>query len=77
MKPSEPLLLPNVTLRCGMYLTGKVDISQHVAIPGFPQSDHTVLILVNIVNKIDSLKEESFFEFLSLWRATFGYIQLT
>ena len=27
---------------CGMYPAGKVDISQHLAIPGFPQSDHTV-----------------------------------
>ena len=29
-------------LRCGMYPAGKVDISQHLAIPGFPQSDNTV-----------------------------------
>ena len=42
MKPSEPLPLANVTLPCGMYSAGKVDISQHLAIPGFPQSDHTV-----------------------------------
>ena len=42
MKPSDPLLLTNVTLRCGMYPAGKVDISQHLAIPGFPQSDYTV-----------------------------------
>ena len=42
MKPSDPLLLADVTLRCGMYPAGKVDISQHLAIPGFPQSDHTV-----------------------------------
>ena len=39
MKPSDPLLLPDVTLRCGMYPAGKVDISQHLAIPGFPQID--------------------------------------
>jgi hypothetical protein len=32
MKPSDPLLLAD----------GKVAISQHLAIPGFPQSDHTV-----------------------------------
>ena len=38
MKPSDPLLLADVTLRCGMYLAGKVDISQHLAIPGFPQN---------------------------------------
>ena len=42
MKPSNPLLLTDVTLRCRMYPAGKVDISQHLAIPGFPQSDHTV-----------------------------------
>jgi hypothetical protein len=42
MKPSEPLLLADVNLHCGMYPAGKVDISQHLAIPGFPQSDHTV-----------------------------------
>ena len=42
MKPSDPLLLADVTLRCRMYPAGKVDISQHLAIPGFPQSDHTV-----------------------------------
>jgi hypothetical protein len=42
MKPSDPLLLAYVTLRCGMYPEGKVDISQHLVIPGFPQSDHTV-----------------------------------
>ena len=42
MKPSDPLLLTDVALRCGMYPAGKVDISQHLAIPGFPQSDHTV-----------------------------------
>ena len=42
MKPSDPLLLTDVTLRCGMHPAGKVDISQHLAIPGFPKSDHTV-----------------------------------
>ena len=42
MKPSDPLLLVDVTLHCGMYPAGKVDISQHLAIPGFPQSDQTV-----------------------------------
>ena len=39
-KPSDPLLLADVTLCCGMYPAGKVDISRHLAIPGFPQSDH-------------------------------------
>ena len=33
MKPSDLLLLAVVALRCGMYPAGKVDISQHVAIP--------------------------------------------
>ena len=42
MKPSDPLLLIDVALRCGMYPAGKDDISQHLATPGFPQSDHTV-----------------------------------
>ena len=36
MKPSDPLLLANVTH------AGKVDISQHLAIPGFPKNNHTV-----------------------------------
>ena len=42
MKPSNPLLLADVALLCGMYPANKVDISQHLASPGFPQSDHTV-----------------------------------
>ena len=42
MKPSDPLLLTVVTLLWGMYPAGKVDISWQLAIPGFPQSDHTV-----------------------------------
>ena len=42
MKPSDPLLLADVTLRCEMYPAGKVDISWHLAIPGFPQGDHNV-----------------------------------
>ena len=33
MKPNDPLLLADVTLHCGMYPAGKVDISQHLAIP--------------------------------------------
>ena len=37
MKPSDPILLADVTLCCGMYPAGKVDISQHLAIPGFPR----------------------------------------
>jgi hypothetical protein len=42
MKPSDPLLLADVALRCGIYPAGKVDISQHLAIPRLPQSNHTV-----------------------------------
>jgi hypothetical protein len=42
MKPSDPLLLANDNLRCGIHPAGKVAISQHLAIPGVPQSDHTV-----------------------------------
>ena len=42
MKPSYPLLLSDGTLCCGMYSAGKVAISQHLAISGFPQCDHTV-----------------------------------
>ena len=42
MKPSNPLQLANDTLRCRMYPAGKVAIFQHLATPGFPQSDHTV-----------------------------------
>ena len=34
MKPSDPLLLADVTLRCGMYPAGKVDISRHLAFEG-------------------------------------------
>ena len=39
---SDPLLLADGTLRCGMYPAGKVAISQHLATPGFPQFDHNV-----------------------------------
>ena len=42
MKPIGPLLLDDVALRGRMYPAGKVNTSQHLAIPGFPQSDHTV-----------------------------------
>jgi hypothetical protein len=38
MKPSDPLLLADVALRCGMYPAGKVDISRHLATPEFPKS---------------------------------------
>ena len=33
IKPSDPLLLADVPLCCGMYPTGKVDIFRHLAIP--------------------------------------------
>ena len=36
---SDPLLLADGTLRCGMYPAGQVAISQHLATPGFPQCD--------------------------------------
>ena len=42
MKPSDPLLLVEGTLRCEMYPAGKVAISWHLATPRFPQYDHTV-----------------------------------
>ena len=42
MKPSDPQLFADGTVHCGMYPSGKFAISQHLATPGFPQSDHTV-----------------------------------
>ena len=42
MKPSDPLMLADGTLLCGMYPAGKVAISQHLATPKFPQCDYTV-----------------------------------
>ena len=36
MKPSDPLLLADDTLCCGMYPAGKVAISRHLATPGSP-----------------------------------------
>ena len=42
MKSSDPLLLADGNLHCGMYPAGKVAISRHLATPGFPQCDHTV-----------------------------------
>ena len=42
MKHSDPLLaVAYVALHCRMYLAGKVDLTQHLATPEFPQSDHT------------------------------------
>ena len=37
VKPNDPLLLTDVTLRCRMYPTGKVDISIHLVILRFPE----------------------------------------
>ena len=42
LKPSEPLLLTNGTLRCVMYPKGKVAISRHLSTPGFHKYDHIV-----------------------------------
>ena len=42
MKSSNPLLLADVALHCGMCPAGKVDISWHLAIAWFPQSDHNI-----------------------------------
>ena len=49
MKPCDPLLLFDVTLRCGMYPSGKVDISQHLAIPGSPRE---IILLVTPVRTL-------------------------
>ena len=37
MKPSDPLLLPDVPLRCGIHSAGKVDISWHLVTTGSPR----------------------------------------
>ena len=42
MKTSDPLLLADGTLHCGMYPLGKVGISQHLANPVISQCDDTV-----------------------------------
>ena len=42
MKPSDPLLLADGTLRCKMYPAGKAAISQHLDSQGFLECDHTV-----------------------------------
>ena len=42
MKSSDPLLLADGNLHCGMYPAGKVAISRHLVTPGFPWCDHTV-----------------------------------
>jgi hypothetical protein len=42
MKSSDPLLLTDGTLCCGMHPAGKVAISWHLVTPGILQCDHTV-----------------------------------
>ena len=42
MKSSDPLLLADGNLHCGLYPAGKVAISRHLVTPGFPRCDHTV-----------------------------------
>jgi len=49
MKPSDPVLLGDVALCCGIYPAGKVDISQHLATPGFPQSDLMRMLVHHVV----------------------------
>ena len=49
MKPSDPVLLGDVALCCGIYPAGKFDISQHLATPGFPQSDLMQMLVHHVV----------------------------
>ena len=48
MKPSDPLLLTDVTLHCGMYPAGKVAISRHLATSWFPQ--YQIMICIFCTN---------------------------
>ena len=54
-EPSDPLLLADGTLHCGMYPAGKVDISRLLAIMDFPRvtvlSASPVRMLVHFVVK--------------------------
>ena len=43
MKPSDPLLLVDVALRCEIYPAGKVDISQSDHTVGKPSADAGLL----------------------------------
>ena len=42
MKSSDPLLLADGNLRCGMYPADKVAISQHLVTPRFPRCNQIV-----------------------------------
>ena len=50
MKPNDPLLIANIPLSCGMYPTGKVDISQQLAIPSSQPSLTTPKGLFRVYN---------------------------
>ena len=66
MKPSDPLLLADGTLRCGMYPAGKVvAISWHLATPRFPQFDHTV-------GKISAVAAQKW----NLWVLTYDFMKV-
>ena len=49
IKLSDPLLLANGTLSCQIYPAGKVDISRHLATPGFPQCEWVTILLASSV----------------------------
>ena len=51
MKPSDPLLLANGTLRCGMFPVDKVGISRHLATPRTILSQSSVRTLAFIEMK--------------------------
>jgi hypothetical protein len=57
MKSSGPLLLANVPLHCRMYPSGKVDISWHLAIPVFPQSDSVGKPIADIGSMCNEAKQ--------------------
>ena len=61
MKPSDPQLLADVTWCCGIYPAYKVDISQHLAIPGFPR------VTILLTNPVRTLHRGVFFQFLFQW----------
>ena len=50
MKPNDPLLIANIPLSCGMYPTGKVDISRQLAIPSSQPSLTTPKGLFRVCN---------------------------
>ena len=59
MKPSDPMLLVDSTLCCGMYSAGKVDISQHLAILGFSNPVWTLVLCVMKHSQPPDLKSSS------------------